>query len=215
MMTGGLAMARPTGYSRAQIALHWAVVVLVVLQYLLHDGIAGAYDLAEETGVYAVSPLVIAHIAGGGAILLLACWRLILRNDRGVPPPPEGEPEVFARLSRIAHLTFYALLILLPITGALAWGGQMALAGRGARGAEGGSVAADRRPCGRGGSASDGVENRRDAAHDHAAGLKKAVIVASNSRGRSACSQCPAPGILANFAFGKRRLMAGRWSGLT
>jgi cytochrome b561 len=129
MMTGGLAMARPTGYSRAQIALHWAVVVLVVLQYLLHEGIAGAYDLAEETGVYAVSPLVIAHIAGGGAILLLACWRLILRNDRGVPPPPEGEPEVFARLSRIAHLTFYALLILLPITGALAWGGQMALAG--------------------------------------------------------------------------------------
>ena len=122
-------MKNPSGYSRMQIILHWVVVVLVALQYLLHDGISDAYDIAEETGVYALSAPVIGHIAGGALILLLACWRLILRNDRGVPAPPEGEPEPFRRLSHLAHLAVYALLILLPVSGALAWGGQIEAAG--------------------------------------------------------------------------------------
>lgn len=122
-------MEKPSGYSRLQITLHWVVVCLVALQYLLHEGISDAYDVAEDTGVYAMSLPVIAHIAGGALILLLACWRLILRNDRGVPAAPEGEPEVFRRLSHVAHLAVYALLILLPVTGALAWGGRMEAAG--------------------------------------------------------------------------------------
>jgi cytochrome b561 len=122
-------MKNPSGYSRMQITLHWVVVVLVALQYLLHEGISDAYDVAEESGIYAMSLPVIGHIAGGALILLFACWRLILRNDRGVPAPPEGEPEVFRRLSHLAHLAVYALLILLPVTGALAWGGQMGAAG--------------------------------------------------------------------------------------
>ena len=119
----------PNGYSRLQILLHWAVVVLVALQYLLHDGMSDAYDIAEETGLYAMSLPVIGHIAGGALILLLACWRLILRNERGVPLPPEQEPALFRRLGHAAHLALYALLVLLPVSGALAWGGQMEVAG--------------------------------------------------------------------------------------
>ncbi|MBF9058937.1 cytochrome B [Rhodobacterales bacterium HKCCSP123] len=122
-------MKNPSGYSRMQITLHWVVVVLVALQYLLHEGMSDAYDVAEETGIYALSTPVIGHIAGGALILLLACWRLILRNDRGVPAAPAGEPEVFRRLSHVAHLAVYALLILLPVSGALAWGGQIEAAG--------------------------------------------------------------------------------------
>lgn len=121
-------MPRPTGYTRTQIALHWAVAVLVALQYLLHDGISDAYDRAEDTGTYAMSLPVIAHIAGGALILLLACWRLILRGERGTPPPPEAEPPLFRKAGHIAHLAVYALLILLPVTGALAWGGQQEVA---------------------------------------------------------------------------------------
>ncbi|NKX43405.1 cytochrome b [Roseicyclus persicicus] len=122
-------MKNPSGYSQLQITLHWVVVVLVALQFLLHDGISDAYDIARDTGIYALSAPVLGHIAGGALILLLACWRLILRNDRGVPPPPAGEPALFRRLSHVAHLALYGLLILLPVTGALAWGGQMAPAG--------------------------------------------------------------------------------------
>jgi cytochrome b561 len=120
---------QPQGYSRQQIILHWVVALLVVLQFVLHEGIADAYDVAEETGVYAMSAPVIGHIIGGALILLLACWRLILRNDRGTPPPPEGEPEVFRKAGHAAHLALYGLLIALPVTGALAWGGQMEAAG--------------------------------------------------------------------------------------
>jgi cytochrome b561 len=118
-------MKNPSGYSRMQVALHWVTVVLVALQYLLHEGISDAYDIAEDTGIYALSAPVLAHIAGGALILLIACWRLILRNDRGVPAAPAAEPEVLRRLSHVAHLAFYALLILLPVSGALAWGGRM------------------------------------------------------------------------------------------
>jgi cytochrome b561 len=122
-------MALPTGYTRSQIALHWGVAVLVALQYLLHNGMSDAYDMAEETGLYAMSVPVIAHIVGGGLILILTCWRLILRNERGAPPPPAGEPDAFRKVSHVAHLALYAVLILLPVSGALAWGGQMAAAG--------------------------------------------------------------------------------------
>ncbi|MGP1357976.1 cytochrome b [Roseicyclus sp.] len=124
-----MSVTRPSGYSRMQIRLHWITVILVALQYLLHEGIADAYDVAEETGVYAISAPVAGHIIGGTLILALAVWRLLLRNDRGTPPPPPGEPAVFARLAHWAHLGFYALLILLPVTGAMAWGGQIEAAG--------------------------------------------------------------------------------------
>jgi cytochrome b561 len=115
---------RPDGYSKMQIRLHWITVLLVALQYLLHDGIADAYDRALQTGIYAFSVPVAGHILGGVAILVLALWRLFLRNEHGTPPSPEGEPPLFRRLAHWNHLAFYALLILLPVTGALAWGGR-------------------------------------------------------------------------------------------
>ncbi len=116
--------AAPNGYSRLQIRLHWITVFFVALQYLLHDGVASAYDRAVETGEYQLSAPVIGHVTVGLIILMLAVWRLLLRNEHGTPPPPEGEPPLFRRLSHWAHLSFYALLILLPVTGALAWGGR-------------------------------------------------------------------------------------------
>jgi cytochrome b561 len=122
-------MTRPDTYSKLQIRLHWISVALVALQYALHDGIAAAYDQAIETGTYALSPPVIGHSAGGLIILGLAIWRLMLRRERGVPGPPEGEPEVFQKLSHWAHIGFYALLIGLPITGVMAWGGRIEAAG--------------------------------------------------------------------------------------
>jgi cytochrome b561 len=122
-------MPSPSGYTKMQIRLHWITVLLVALQYLLHEGISDAYDVALDTGVYALSAPVIGHAAGGMVILLLAAWRLMLRKDHGVPPPPEGEPAVFRTLSHVAHIAFYVLLFLLPISGAMAWGGQIPAAG--------------------------------------------------------------------------------------
>lgn len=122
-------MAAPTGFSKMQIRLHWITVGLVALQYLLHEGVSGAYDRALDTGDYTLSAPVIGHAAGGMIILLLATWRLLLRRERGVPAPPASEPELFKRVSHLAHIAFYVLLFLLPFSGAMAWGGRTEAAG--------------------------------------------------------------------------------------
>jgi cytochrome b561 len=122
-------MTRPTGYSKLQIRLHWITVALVALQYLLHDGIADAYERALDTGTYTLSAPVAGHAIGGLLILGLVIWRLMLRRERGVPAPHPGEPQVFQTISHWAHVAFYALLIALPISGVMAWGGQIEAAG--------------------------------------------------------------------------------------
>lgn len=111
-----------TGYSQAQIRLHWAVVVLLVLQYALSGGIAAAFEQGVQAGTMRLTPGAIAHMAGGSLILLLAFWRLALRQERGAPPPPEADPAWQKALARGTHVAIYALLILLPVTGGVAWG---------------------------------------------------------------------------------------------
>jgi cytochrome b561 len=110
------------GYTALQIGLHWATAALVVLQYLLHEGVATAFDEGLETGGMSFTPGAVLHMAVGALILGLASWRLILRSERPSPPPPEGEPAWSAWLAPLVHRIFYALLIALPLTGALAWG---------------------------------------------------------------------------------------------
>jgi cytochrome b561 len=111
-----------TGYTALQIGLHWATVGLVALQYLLHDGVAAAFDEGLDTGSMAFTPGAVGHMVGGALILGLASWRLILRGDGPSPSSPEGEPAWASWLASLVHRVFYALLIALPITGALAWG---------------------------------------------------------------------------------------------
>ncbi len=116
-------MATPitTGYSRTQIALHWAVAALVAAQYLLNDAIAAAWKAHVQNIAYSFDPLILAHVVGGALILVLVLWRIALRVTRGAPPLPKEEPPALALLARLAHLTFYAVLIALSASGALAW----------------------------------------------------------------------------------------------
>ena len=110
-----------TGYSRAQIRLHWLTAGLVLLQFLFHEGISDAFEEGTEGGALTLTGPAIGHMAGGMLILFLVLWRLALRRDRGAPKPPHGEP-VWARLlAPVAHWGLYALLVALPITGAGAW----------------------------------------------------------------------------------------------
>ena len=120
------AKAAPAGYSRLQIRLHWAVVVLVALQYALHDGVALAFDDAMESGAFTLTAPVIGHFVNGSLIFLLAAWRLMLRGERGVPDLPEADPAWQKRLAHGTHLAMYALLLTLPVTGGAAWAMQSA-----------------------------------------------------------------------------------------
>lgn len=109
------------GYSATQIALHWAVAMLVAAQYIFKDAISGAWDTIRAGESYAFDPLILGHVAGGALILTFVAWRLVLRLRRGVPPPPENEPTPLKTLSHVAHWAFYAVLAAMSVTGLLAW----------------------------------------------------------------------------------------------
>lgn len=118
-------MKKPTGYSRPQIILHWLVFVLIVLQFVLHEPIAEAWEIVEDGGTPAFNPVVAGHVFGGIAILGLALWRIVLRQSRGAPPPPETEPAALRAAAHLGHIALYGLMILMPVSGAIAWFGKV------------------------------------------------------------------------------------------
>lgn len=120
-----MAATHPTGFTRTQIALHWAVVVLVACQYIFSDGIERAWR-AFVNGTYTDTDLTgaaMAHAAGGALVLLLAIWRLVLRFRVGAPAPDPAEPAALQVLSKVTHSAIYLLIILVPLSGMAAWGG--------------------------------------------------------------------------------------------
>lgn len=115
-------MSEATGYTRMQIRLHWLVMVFVILQYALHEGIAEAFDAGLDAGRMTLDVGAAGHMGLGLLILLLVFWRIALRQEHGAPPPPASEPAWARMAAKGAHHGFYALLIALPVTGGLAWG---------------------------------------------------------------------------------------------
>ncbi len=111
-----------TGYSRAQIGLHWTVAVLVVLQLVFGEAMSAAFDANIRSGTRVFTTSAVLHMATGSAILLLMFLRLTLRRERGVPQAPQSDPVWQQRAARGVHLAFYALLLAMPVAGALAWG---------------------------------------------------------------------------------------------
>lgn len=113
----------PKGYSRTQISLHWMIAALIVAQFALHDPIVAAWEALAAGEVPATTALVYYHVIGGSLVLLLAIWRLKIRFTRGVPALPEKEAPILKGLAHLTHWTLYAFMIILPITGLLAWFG--------------------------------------------------------------------------------------------
>lgn len=108
-------------YTRTQIVLHWLTFVLVALQFLLHDAISEAFERVEEGIAVTASGLVAGHIFGGFLVFVLVFVRLQQRAQHGVPDLPADEPAWQKLIARVTHFSLYALLILMPVSGAVAW----------------------------------------------------------------------------------------------
>lgn len=115
-------MPAPAGYSRLQIALHWIVALLILQQYLFKGHIAEAWEAIGKGAEAAFGPLVLAHVLGGAAILAATFWRLAIKARRGIPAMV-GNSAVLNAVARLTHLALYALMILMPVSGAMAWFG--------------------------------------------------------------------------------------------
>ena len=93
-------------------ALHWAVVVLVILAWIL-----GTFDDAFPRGPGRAAALFV-HISAGLAVIGFVVMRLLWRI--GDPPPrPEKTPlgPWMDRVGQLAHYALYALLIVVPMAG--------------------------------------------------------------------------------------------------
>lgn len=123
-------MPAVTGYTRRQIALHWIVAALILMQYLFKDGIASAWEGWRSGAAATFNLAVAAHIVGGGLILAFAIWRLALRRRDGVPAIT-GDSRVQVALARVTHAGLYLAMILLPVSGAVAWFGGVETAAAG------------------------------------------------------------------------------------
>lgn len=111
------------GYSSTQIALHWLVAILVIANWLLGDAMAEVFDAREEGEAISNYGPAFVHIAIGVAVLAAMLFRLSVRIRRPVQTDPDDPHRILALLGAINHWAFYALLIVIPLVGAVAWFG--------------------------------------------------------------------------------------------
>lgn len=90
---------------------HWAIVVLIIVQFFLANR-------ADDLPLGAAKVAVLArHKSFGITILGLVLLRLIWRWLNTVPPEPLTMPRWQRIAARVSHIGLYALLVITPIVG--------------------------------------------------------------------------------------------------
>ncbi|QZD96149.1 cytochrome b [Qipengyuania gelatinilytica] len=111
-------------WTSLNIWLHWTIVVLIAVQYLVTaGGMEKMWDAAKSgsNGSGGLFTLGNAHIAVGSLVLIAAIIRLWDRFAHGRPPHPDGAPNWAHLLAKITHVLLYTFLIAMPIGGLLGW----------------------------------------------------------------------------------------------
>ena len=109
-------------YTRTAMLLHWVVAVLIGFNVIL--GLVA--DHVPDGSVRAVIDL---HKSTGITVLGLVILRILWRLSHKPPPMPATYPPLERFAAHAAHLVFYALILLLPISGWMhdsAWKGAAA-----------------------------------------------------------------------------------------
>lgn len=113
-------------YSRPQIALHWAVAALFLVNYVVSDDLGRALRTIAQGGTpEGLTPMV--HVWGGIAVLVLTLLRIGLRIARRAPAAVGRT--LSERVAHWGHIALYALLLALTGSGVAAWFGGVREAG--------------------------------------------------------------------------------------
>lgn len=99
-----------TRYGAVAQLFHWAIVALVITQFVLANRAEGLSPVAK-IGILAT------HKSVGITILGLAVLRLTWRAFNPVPPLPAGAPRWQDRAAHVSHFLLYALLFTTPVLG--------------------------------------------------------------------------------------------------
>jgi len=106
-----------TRYAPSRRALHWGILLLMVLAYVFIEGRENF-----ERGSAARLAMVQAHFWVGLSILALMLPRLLLVVSRPAPPVSPPLPAWQAFPAKAMHLLLYAMLVAQPVLGLLtAW----------------------------------------------------------------------------------------------
>ncbi len=107
-------------YSRAHVILHWVTLLLILQQFVFHDGISNAFRAMLRGQDIVPSPAIAAHVFGGFLVFVFALTRIAMRASHGVPPEAEAPPAQ-KLAAKAVHLGLYAVMIAMPVSGAVAW----------------------------------------------------------------------------------------------
>lgn len=108
----------PSGYSLTQIILHWITAFAVITAFVTHDAmVLIATDVREAGG----APFPTIHTLAGLIAFVAIVIRLLLRRRHGAPEAQGSE--LNQTLAKLGHWALYALVIIVPLMGAVSWFG--------------------------------------------------------------------------------------------
>ncbi|TPE63750.1 cytochrome b [Sandaracinobacter neustonicus] len=110
--------AARSSYSAAAITLHWLIALMIIGNFagglLMDDLLKPDATAAQKQLGFAIVQL---HKSFGLTVLVLSLLRLALRLFAGTPPLPAHMTSIERLLAKLTHWGFYAVMILLPLSG--------------------------------------------------------------------------------------------------
>ncbi len=106
-------------FSTPMIALHWLIFVLMAAAYATME-LRGLVP-REGSGRFVMRAV---HYSAGLAVIALVLVRIVLRRARAAPPIDPPLSTLNAAAATLGHLALYALMIVLPLLGWLAYSAE-------------------------------------------------------------------------------------------
>lgn len=106
-----MATAPTDRYTRTSIALHWLIVVLLIVQFIV------GWTMPHIGRNTPVTTLISLHFSLGMLIIAVMVARLIWRMTHRAPPHEASVPRMQVQLAQAVEYLLYLLLFVVPLLG--------------------------------------------------------------------------------------------------